>query len=182
MSSDANPERKTVGIEPDSVSEQFLISSRQFAAQGISFALLVRLELDGLLIADEKKRVTVAFHEALVNAHEHGNLELRSEWRDEPGTGELDLFSEIKKRRLEDDLYAERKLEIKIYFDGTSVFLQVRDEGPGYNPVELREASAGDDAAPHGRGLKLIRHFMDDVAIREGGRLLELRKRLVPVS
>lgn len=182
MSSDANRERKTVGIEPERVSEEFLISSRQFDAQGISFDLLVGLEQDGLLIADEKKRVKVAFHEALVNAHEHGNLELKSEWRDEPGKGDLDLFSEIKKMRLENDRYAERKLKIKIYFDGTFLVLQVRDEGPGYNPVELREASAGDYAAPHGRGLRLIRHFMDDVAIREGGRLLELRKRLVPVS
>jgi anti-sigma regulatory factor (Ser/Thr protein kinase) len=179
MSSDANRERKNSGIEPESGSEDVLLSSRQFANQGISFALLVRLELEGFLVADEKKRVTVAFHEALVNAHEHGNLELRSEWRDQPGTGEPDLFTEIKKRRLEDDRYAERKLWIKLYFDGTFVGLQVRDEGPGYNPVELRESSSGDDNASHGRGLKLIRHFMDDVAIREGGRLLELRKRLV---
>jgi len=179
MSSDANREIKTVGIEPESLSEEFLISSRQFSEQGISLSVLFKLELDGLLIADEKKRVTVAFHEALVNAHEHGNLELKSEWRDEPGVDGLDLFSEIKKRRLEDSRYAERMLSVKLYFDGTFVVLQVRDDGPGYNPVELRESSAGADSASHGRGLKLIRHFMDDVDIREGGRLLELRKRLV---
>jgi anti-sigma regulatory factor (Ser/Thr protein kinase) len=178
MSSKANRDRKTVGIVPESLSEEFIISSRQFAERGISFSLLVKLELDGLLVADDKKRVTVAFHEALVNAHEHGNLELRSEWRDEPGIVGLDLFSEIKKRRLGEDQYAERLLRIKLHFDGTFIVLQVRDEGPGYDPVELRESSAGGDSASHGRGLKLIRHFMDYVDIREGGRLLELRKRL----
>jgi anti-sigma regulatory factor (Ser/Thr protein kinase) len=178
MSSDANRERKIIGTEAESWSEEFLLSSRQFAENGISFSLLVKLELVGLLIDDQKKRVTVAFHEALVNAHEHGNLELRSEWRDEPGMNGLDLFSEMKKSRLEEEQYAERKLSIKLYFDGTFIVLQVRDEGPGYIPVELRESSAGYGEASHGRGLKLIRHFMDDVDIREGGRLLELRKRL----
>jgi len=179
MSSDSNRERENIGIDPEITSEEFVLSSREFAARGITFPLLVRLELDGVLVADEKKRVIVAFHEALVNAHEHGNLELRSEWRDELGADGLDLFSEIKKRRLEDNRYAERTLKIKLHFDGTFIVLHVRDEGPGYNPVELRETSAGEGTASHGRGLKLIRHFMDDVAISEGGRLLELRKRLV---
>jgi anti-sigma regulatory factor (Ser/Thr protein kinase) len=182
MSSDANRERKTIGIEPQYASEEFLLTSRQFAKQGVSFSLLARLERDGFLTADEKKRVTVAFHEALVNAHEHGNLELRSEWRDEPGVDGRDLFSDIKRGRLEDSRFADRVLEIKLDFDGTFIVLQVRDEGPGYDPVELRESSAGVDPASHGRGLKLIRHFMDDVDIREGGRLLELKKRLVQSS
>ena len=172
-----NPERVERGLEADS--ESFVASSREFAGAQITFGILQRLEDAGLLPADEKKRVLVAFGEALVNAHEHGNLELRSEWRDKEGAEGRDLFSEMKDRRLRVPQYGDRKLQVRVSFDGVFLALTVRDEGPGYNPIELREGSAGSDTASHGRGLRLIRHFMDEVLIHEGGRLLELRKRLV---
>lgn len=178
MGSDPSQSRiEDLGLAP--YLEMFATSSREFAGSNIRFDILQRLEDAGLLSEAEKKRVLVAFGEALVNAHEHGNLELRSEWRDKEGSGGRDLFSEIKDRRLQDPQYGERKLQVRVSFDGVFLALTVRDEGPGYNPVELREESAGSDTASYGRGLRLIRHFMDEVLIHEGGRLLELRKRLV---
>jgi anti-sigma regulatory factor (Ser/Thr protein kinase) len=160
-------------------SQEFLIRSQDFQKAPLTFELLDRLEGAGVISQDEKKRIWVAFNEAVTNAHEHGNLELLSAWRDEPGENGSDRFSEAKALRTDLPPFADRTIWVFGEFDGESLIVKIRDEGPGFVPGSSASSSHKDPAASHGRGLRLIRHFMDSVEFQEGGRMLEMRKRLI---
>ena len=160
-------------------SQEFLIRSQDFQRVTLTFELLDRLEDAGVISQEEKKRIWVAFNEAVTNAHEHGNLELLSTWRDEPGENGSDRFSEAKALRTGLPPYADRRIWIFGEFDGETLIVKIQDEGPGFVPDSSGGGTRKDPAASHGRGLRLIRHFMDSVEFQDGGRMLEMRKRLV---
>jgi len=158
------------------------VSSRDLAAARIGFGLLDQLEAEGLLSQEQKRRSHVAFHEAITNALEHGNLELKSEWREQAGEGGTDRFSETRAIRLAQPSFAERKINIRLEFDGACLVLKVRNEGPGFDPPVKCLGESEPKEHSYGRGLRLINHFMDFVEFREGGRLIELRKQLTANS
>jgi anti-sigma regulatory factor (Ser/Thr protein kinase) len=54
----------------------------------------------------------------------------------------------------------------------------IRDEGPGFNPFVLPDPTAPENLDKlSGRGLLLIRTFMDDVSYNETGNQITLVKR-----
>jgi serine/threonine-protein kinase RsbW len=65
--------------------------------------------------------------------------------------------------------------------EGGGVLLVVRDEGPGFDPDTVPDPTASESIySGHGRGIYLMRQFMDEVQFRNGGREVELRKRGKP--
>jgi hypothetical protein len=67
-----------------------------------------------------------------MNAFEHGNLELRSEWKEELLPDSTDRFGAIRKERLLDPDYANRTVTICSWFDGVRLEISVRDQGRGF--------------------------------------------------
>ena len=58
------------------------------------------------------------------------------------------------------------------------ILLIVRDRGKGFNPRKLpNPLSVRNIFSSHGRGIFLIRRFMDDVKFGRGGREIRMRKR-----
>ena len=54
----------------------------------------------------------------------------------------------------------------------------VTDQGDGFDPSALRDPVADENlCASHGRGLFLMKHLVDDVEFRLGGRQVILRRR-----
>jgi CheY-like chemotaxis protein len=119
-------------------------------------------------------RVSLALREALLNAIEHGNLELSSELRERDD----DSYLQELRRRRELDPYRSRRVMLSARETRDSVTYVVRDEGPGYNVAALP-----DPTDPHnlekcsGRGLLLIRAFMDEVSHNPSGNEITLIKR-----
>ncbi len=65
--------------------------------------------------------------------------------------------------------------------EGGGVLLVIRDEGSGFDPDAVPDPTASESIySTHGRGIYLMRHFMDEVRFRNGGREVELRKRRKP--
>ncbi|MBI3661522.1 MAG: ATP-binding protein [Acidobacteria bacterium] len=65
-------------------------------------------------------------------------------------------------------------------FDDTDggLLLVVRDQGQGFDPAAVRDPTQPENIfRAGGRGIYLIRHFMDEVEYRNGGRELRMRKR-----
>ena len=59
----------------------------------------------------------------------------------------------------------------------------IRDEGPGFDPNSLPDATDPARPAPCGRGLLLMRTFMDEVHFNEKGNEVTLvKRRTVPPS
>ena len=118
-------------------------------------------------------RLGVAVEEALLNAYYHGNLEISSELREEDHR----LYHETALKRAGEDPYRDRKIYINVKITPTQAIYSVRDEGPGFDPGSLPDPT---DPAnldrPCGRGMLLMRTFMDNVIYNDKGNEVTLFK------
>ena len=138
-------------------------------------AILCRLESAGLIDTRQRLALTLVFQEALANAIEHGNLELRSAWREELDEGGCDKFSKLKRERLADERYSQRVVRARISYTPGRLEFVVTDEGKGFKPKML-SGLPKDALQQSGRGLALIGHTMDEVRFDQGGRSIIMVK------
>jgi CheY-like chemotaxis protein len=119
-------------------------------------------------------RVSVALQEALVNAIHHGNLEVSSQLREKD---EKLYYGRIDERRRHKP-YNVRRVHVIAKESPTEAFYVIRDEGPGFNPASLPDPTDPSNLERvFGRGLLLIRTFMDEVYHNETGNQITLIKR-----
>ena len=133
----------------------------------------------GLCDETGRIRVGVALEEALVNALYHGNLELTAEQLQEASANLLheDAVDVIQLRKQEAP-YNQRKLYVEAKVTDREATFLIRDEGPGYNPVATVDPSDPTGLQREGgRGLVLMRTFMDEVRTNEKGNEVTLIKR-----
>lgn len=143
------------------------------------FEELNQLVEAGVIDNNTRLRLELVCQEALCNSVEHGNLELKSEWREVVDQEGLDQFSKIKGERLEDPHFADRLVKLKISFINRVLEIVFKDQGPGFQVnSESADSTGEDDIQVHGRGLSIMKGIMDEVIYNDGGRELVLRKRL----
>lgn len=119
-------------------------------------------------------RVGVALEEALANALYHGNLEISSALKDKDDRA---FYALAKERR---DLlpYRDRRIYVDAQRGDEQITVVIRDEGPGFDPSTLPDPTDPENLErAHGRGLLLIRTFMDAVSHNSRGNEITLRKR-----
>ena len=127
----------------------------------------------GLFDENVALRVDLALHETLRNAIHHGNLEVSSDLRQD---GEAPFFELIARRRRESP-YADRRLHVRGKFSRAEAVYIIRDEGPGFDPATLPDPTDPANLKRiGGRGLMLIRTFMDEVTFNAAGNEITLRK------
>ena len=118
-------------------------------------------------------RVGTALAESLANAIEHGNLELDSALREEANGSYYDLGRE----RANAAPYASRRVRISNRSTPAEVTYVIEDEGDGFDHHNLPDPTDPENLTKlSGRGLLLIRTFMDDVQFRDSGRRVTMRK------
>lgn len=130
-------------------------------------------ELQQMCICDERDlvRVGTALHEALVNAIEHGNLELTSEQRQQN-------YERLVEQRRQQLPYCARQVQVQVQVSPGQATYIIRDEGPGFDPGAVPDPLEPENLEKlSGRGLLLIRSFMDDVQFNERGNQITLIKR-----
>lgn len=142
---------------------------------------LVQQMVAGMRLTDAtgRFRVGAAVKEALLNAIYRGNLELSfaqlPDVRDEVPAGDAASLVEERRKSLP---YRDRRVRIFVKIDEHEARLVVRDEGPGFNPSALPQAGQpGSLDAQVGRGLVLLRAFLDEVVYSELGNEVTLVKR-----
>ena len=96
---------------------------------------------------DEALNVALAVREAVINAITHGNQ------RD-----------------------PRRMVGMTLTANGSGITVRIRDEGDGFDPTQTKDPTAGDNLLrTSGRGLLLIRAFVDEVKFRRRkGRGMEI--------
>ena len=163
----------------ESASEtNFVFSSAEFAAQDFMLPVVQQLYDKGAFDEGTKLRFVLALQEAFANSLEHGNLELRSTWKEEIDAAGLDKFTIMKRERLTDPHYANRRIWIESSLNDAEVRITVRDEGLGFKvPAAVVRASEVDPKA-YGRGLAIMMAVMDEVHYAENGTRITLLKRL----
>ncbi|MFN0050665.1 MAG: ATP-binding protein, partial [Planctomycetales bacterium] len=118
-------------------------------------------------------RLGVALEEALLNAYYHGNLEISSELREQ----DHEAYHNLAAQRSREAPYKDRRIYVSVRMSSTQAVYTVRDEGPGFDPSTLPDPT---DPAnldrPCGRGLLLMRTFMDNVIYNDQGNEVTLFK------
>lgn len=119
-------------------------------------------------------RVGTALHETFVNAVEHGNLELDSDLRNDPDGA----YQKLGDERRQQSPYRDRRVYVTVTLSHEVAQVTVRDEGPGFDPGGLPDPTDPENIGKiSGRGLLLIRTFMDDVRFNPTGNEITLVKR-----
>ncbi len=130
----------------------------------------------GVRLGDENlcMRVGIALQEALSNAVYHGNLEVDSDLRQHNETE----FYELARNRQGIEPYCYRQVLIHACVTPKLARFTITDEGPGFNTSILDKPIEPEDLLQTGgRGLLLIRTFMDQVKFNKAGNQITLIKR-----
>lgn len=118
-------------------------------------------------------RIVLALKEALVNAIDHGNLELDSKLREL----ENNEYHRLAEQRRIQSPYCDRKVTVVYRLEPDAVSYTISDEGPGFDPSQIPDPRDPENLVKaSGRGLMLIQTFMDDVYFSERGNTITMVK------
>ena len=121
----------------------------------------------------ESVQVGIALSEALMNALYHGNLEVSSSLRN---LDDCAYFS-LAEFRQSQSPYKERRIHLNVRIDGEQATFVVRDEGPGFDTLSLPDPTDPANLEKgSGRGVLLIRSFMDEVIYNDSGNQVTMVK------
>ncbi|MFM9962822.1 MAG: response regulator [Planctomycetaceae bacterium] len=130
-------------------------------------AMKICSDIDGL-------RIGIALEEALLNAFYHGNLECCSKLRED----DCQKYADLATQRTQESPYKDRHIYVTVSLSRDEASWIIRDDGPGFDPSQLPDPTAPEYLErPHGRGLMLMRTFMNEVAYNELGNEVRMVKR-----
>ena len=122
----------------------------------------------------DRLQIGMAMDEALVNAMHHGNLEVDSVLRlseNEEG------YYELIKARKHESPFCHRRVRVEAEFSDDHICVQITDDGSGFDPSSVPDPRAKENLhSVSGRGLFLIRSFMDQVAHNQAGNQITMTK------
>jgi CheY-like chemotaxis protein len=123
-------------------------------------------------------RISTALQEGLINAIEHGNLEMDSKLRELKDN----TYQKLGDERRKQEPYASRKSHITAVFNREGCRWTIQDEGQGFDPESLPDPrDPANLQRVSGRGLLLIRTFMDEVSFNDSANEITMfRKRTRP--
>jgi CheY-like chemotaxis protein len=136
---------------------------------------LIHEELEGMNLCDAtgQIQVGVALQEAICNALFHGNLEVSSDLRQEDES----KFDALAAERRHLDPYCQRRIRIQVHLDRDAGRFVVSDDGSGYDTALFDQPLQPEDLHRiGGRGLLLIRTFMDQVRLNQSGNQITMIK------
>jgi DNA-binding response OmpR family regulator len=152
---------------------EFVFKTGEIEPDKISFYLATHLGEMGFISGRRITTVALALNEVLINAIEHGNLELPVNYFVEnPGAEKKETVFDLKNERLKDSQYADKKITINYQFQNDETAVTIADEGPGFDPSTVVDFLISDDltkAEGCGRGLMLLKYAVDEIRFNEKG-------------
>lgn len=122
----------------------------------------------------DRLRIGTALEEALLNAFYHGNLEISSSLKE----SDYAEFYALAERRCQELPYSRRRITLELEVTPIVAKITIQDEGQGFNPATLPDPTDVENLdRPSGRGVMLMRAFMDDISYNDTGNQVTLTKR-----
>lgn len=136
-----------MAFDPESLANQITIPSDLSAARDVEENLLQHAQQLGYS-PECVFAFRLALEEAIVNAHKHGH-------GGDPA----------------------KKITISYDINDQRAIVRVRDQGPGFDPCAIPDPTIPDRIPlPSGRGIMLMKHYLDALAYNEQGNEVELVK------
>jgi CheY-like chemotaxis protein len=153
---------------------RFLLPSDLALVSPLVAFLQNNLKRIGLHHDDGDMHLPIALHEALLNAITHGNLEVPGHLRE----SHPDAYLQCIQQRQASPPYRDRRVHVIARETPQEFMFIIRDEGPGFDVSTLPDPTDTDDLqSSSGRGLFLIRTFMDEVRFNDAGNEITLIKK-----
>jgi CheY-like chemotaxis protein len=126
------------------------------------------------LVSHLEGNLGTALGEALGNAVDHGCLELDSEVREE-ATAE---YAKLRQQRAAQAPWCNRKVRVTERITANEASYTIVDEGSGFDVSSVPDPRDPENLLrASGRGLMLIRTFMDEVTFNDRGNEITLKKK-----
>lgn len=137
--------------------------------------LLNKLKPMSKLYNMDENALGITIQESVANAVIHGNLEVPSSLKEESWFA----FDDLVKERQTQQPYKARKVWIRYEITKEFFTLIVEDEGKGFNPSSIPQIANPDSWQKlSGRGLLMIRTFMEKVSWNDIGNVITMTKKL----
>lgn len=131
---------------------------------------------DNLKTEEEMELFATALYEVLMNAIEHGNLQIlyktKKEWL------KKGVYKEKMSKLLKSDIAKNTKVYIELNIEDNTISIKVQDEGLGFDPEnQLKDLIKDGFARENGRGMIIIKSYFDEVKYNKKGNVITLIKR-----
>lgn len=171
---EASRHREKTNVEVGTGESHFILGYEMEAFAALVSHLQANLEQIECCDDTELFQVSTALGEALNNAIDHGNLELNSAIREES----MELYGRLRQERSLLHPYRHRRVHVTERVSRHAVTYIVRDEGRGFDVSSIPDPRNSENLLKaSGRGLMLIRTFMDDVSFNDRGNEITMVKR-----
>ena len=128
----------------------------------------------GMFDASDCQRISTALDEALTNALYHGNLEVRSEIREHDPRA----YRRLAEQRRRAAPYRDRRILVSATLTSDEARFVIEDGGRGFDAGAVPDPTLPENLGrPSGRGIFLMKTFLDDVRYNEAGNQVTLLKR-----
>jgi len=123
------------------------------------------------------ERIEIALGEMVMNALEHGNLEIS--YDEKARAHDSGTYSDLLNARLKDPDLGSRRIDIFYRLWPEGVEFIIRDQGKGFDWRGVMDAIYADGIVRHsGRGIILTSYFVDEIKYNEQGNEVRLLKRI----
>lgn len=153
---------------------QFILHNDRALIPALVGHLQDRVSQIGLGDDVDRMQIGVALEEALTNSLYHGNLEISSELREKDFLTYYATYEE-RSRQMP---YVERRIFVDATITRDKAEFVIRDEGPGFDPASLPDPTDPANLERlSGRGVLLMRTFMDELEYNSTGNEVRMVKR-----
>lgn len=116
----------------------------------------------------------VGLLEVVINAIEHGNLEITYE--NKTDLSEIHAYRKLLRERAAQEPYKDRRVTLSFIRKGTSIECVVTDEGRGFDWARALNPNFDANLLHHGRGMLLVQALFDLVEYNDRGNCVRLVK------
>jgi anti-sigma regulatory factor (Ser/Thr protein kinase) len=157
----------------DSTDKHLRILSRTDWVEPVAMFLRKTAVESGVCDDAAATRLVVSMTEAITNAIVHGNLEISSELKQKGD----DSFRKALAERQQNPELSSRVVDIRVAYEPDRCTWTITDQGNGFDVQKALARLESDDPMEilaSGRGISIMKAFVDEVSWSEGGRQIHL--------
>lgn len=137
------------------------------------------LETEHAIPAQDRLGIHLGLVEMLVNAIEHGNLQITYDEKSQALEGDSNDWNQLVESRLQNPLFKDRTVNLEFSMNKERCEWLITDQGLGFDWNDLPDPNDPENLlASHGRGIMLTRLQFDECAYLGSGNQVRLVKNL----